>query len=107
MKARGHGGALLVLAVLGSHGSSWGTGSTTFQSRPPAELSLPASSRCIARCTEMESKCEELEKRFPSCSTINICFEEKLQCEALCRGTAMLPLRTGHVQEAFGLLPRP
>ena len=45
----------------------------------------------------MEMKCEELEKRFPSCSVIDICFEEKLQCEALCRGSAMLTLRAGRV----------
>jgi hypothetical protein len=38
-------------------------------------------------------KCEELEKRFPSCSTSDICFEEKRQCETLCRGTAMLTPR--------------
>lgn len=92
MRAGGYGAALLLLAVLGWPGPSGEAGATS-QSRQPADNRLPASSRCIAKCNEMEMKCEELEKRFPSCSTIDICFEERRQCEVLCRGTAMLTLR--------------
>jgi len=100
MRAGGYGVALLLLAVLGWHGPAGGAGTTIFQGRQAADTRLPASSRCIARCSEMEMKCEELEKRFPSCSVIDICFEEKLQCEALCRGSAMLTLRAGRVSES-------
>lgn len=64
-----------------------------FRSHQPEVGARPESSRCMARCVEMERQCQELEKQFPTCSTIEICDEEKLQCEALCRFTAELGAR--------------
>ena len=51
------------------------------------------STRCTVRCDELVKACEEHERLHPSCSVVNICFEEKLQCEALCRARAMLNSR--------------
>jgi hypothetical protein len=78
--------ALLLLGVLCWHGPAGGAGATIVQSRQLADNQAPLSSKCIARCNDLNVECEELVKRFPSCSVVDICFEERLQCEAQCRG---------------------
>jgi hypothetical protein len=88
MGAGRYGAALLLLAVVGWHGPAGGAGATIVQGRQLADNRPPLSFTCIARCNVLKAECEELVKRFPSCSIVDICFEEKLQCEALCRGVS-------------------
>jgi hypothetical protein len=94
MKVRKHTWALALAAVLGWHQPADGAGAAA----PPgqqSEIDRPAaSSRCLARCDEMEIKCNAWEKLYPTCSTVEICDEEKAQCEARCRVTGMADLRS-------------
>jgi hypothetical protein len=92
MRAGRYGVTLLLLAGLGWHGSA---DASPPQNKKSAEDRLPISTRCISRCNELEKTCEEHERIHPTCSVVDICFEEKAQCEALCRPRAMLKLRAG------------
>jgi hypothetical protein len=107
MRARRYGIALLLLAVLAWHGPAGGAGATIVRGRQLADNRPPASSACIARCSDAEAECEELVKRFPSCSVVDICFEEKLQCEALCRGISdAIPRRRARLFKASAIVER-
>jgi len=98
MRARRYGVALLLLTVLAWHGPAGGAGATIVWGRRLADNRPPVSSACIARCNDLEAECEELLKQFPGCSVVDICFEEKLQCEALCRGISdAIPRRRAHL----------
>jgi hypothetical protein len=88
MRAGRYGVALLLLAILGWHDPIGEADATIVRGRQLADKRLPASSTCIARCIELKTECEEIVKRFPSCSIVDICYEENLQCETLCRGTS-------------------
>ena len=92
MKAGRYGAALLLLAGLGGDGSA---GATPPQSRSSVDDRPPISTRCMARCNELEKTCEEHERLRPSCSVVDICFEEKAQCETLCRPQVMSRPRAG------------
>jgi hypothetical protein len=91
MKAGRYGAALLLLAGLGWHGSA---GATPPQNRQSVSDHPPMSSRCMAECNELAKVCEEHERLRPTCSVVDICFEEKAQCETLCRPRVMLNLRS-------------
>jgi hypothetical protein len=93
MTVRKHIPALLLAAALGWAGAPAGAASASESNRPEPNH-VPASSRCMAECEAMEIRCEELEKEFPTCGTADICLEEKEQCQALCRTTAMVTLRS-------------
>jgi hypothetical protein len=95
MRADGYGAALLLLAVLGWNGPAGAAETTILQSRQLVDERPPMSTRCMARCDELERTCEEHERLRPTCSVVNICAEEKLQCEALCRPKAF---RTGRAR---------
>ena len=92
MEAGRYGAALLLLAGLGGHGSA---DATPPQSRQSVDDRPPISTRCMARCNELEKVCEEHERLRPTCSVVDICFEEKSQCETLCRPRVKLNLRAG------------
>jgi hypothetical protein len=79
--------ALLLLGVVYWHGP----GAAIVQGRQLTDNRPPLSSKCIARYNALKAECEELVKRFPSCSIVDICFEERLQCEAQCRGISAGP----------------
>lgn len=89
MRADGWKAVLLLLAALGWHGPAVGAEGSSVQDRKSADDRLPMSTRCTAKCDELVKQCEEHERLHPSCSVVNICFEEKLLCEALCRARAM------------------
>jgi hypothetical protein len=91
MRAGRCGAAVLLLSILGWHGSA--AGMTVSEVRQSPITEVPATSMCLARCIRLEVQCEEYERLRPTCSTINICFEEKRQCDALCRARAMLSRR--------------
>jgi len=44
----------------------------------------------MAACAQMETRCEALEKEFPTCGSADVCLEEKDQCQAKCRVAAMV-----------------
>lgn len=93
MRATGFTAALLLAAVLGWQGPAGGAGATATPGQQ-SEIDKPAaSSKCLAKCAEMERKCNVWEKLYPTCSTVEICDEEREQCEALCRVTASADLR--------------
>ncbi len=87
MRAGGCGIALLLLAAAAQHGSAGEAGPTRPQSLFAADNRPPMSSQCLAACSQLQQQCEEFEKRHPSCSTDDICYEENLQCEARCHAT--------------------
>jgi hypothetical protein len=88
MRAGRYGVGLFLLAVLGWQDPIGEADATIVRGRQLADKRLPASATCIARCMDLNRECEAIVKRFPSCSIVDICFEENLQCEALCRGTS-------------------
>lgn len=92
MEAVKYVAAILLLAGLGWHGSA---GATPPQSRQSVSDHPPMSSRCMAKCNELEKVCEEHERLRPTCSVVDICSEEKAQCETLCRPRVMLEMRAG------------
>jgi hypothetical protein len=93
MKVSNHTEALLLVAALGWAGAPTGVASAT-QSHQFDPDRLPTSSRCMAKCDEMERKCNAWERLYPTCSTVEICAEEKEQCEALCHIAAMATPRS-------------
>jgi hypothetical protein len=92
MEAGRYGAALFLLVGLSWHGP---VGATSPQSRQSGDDRPPISTRCMAKCNELEKTCEEHERLHPTCSVVNICFEEKAQCETSCRPRVMLDLRAG------------
>ena len=87
MKAGSYGVVLLLLAVLAWHGPVSQAAPKTPRGPLAADGGPPMSSQCLAACNQLQQQCEEFEKRHPSCSTNNICYEENLQCEARCHAT--------------------
>lgn len=79
--------AILVPVVLSLAAAAFPSVATAGQEYEPLRSRIPASSSCLSRCVELKSQCDEFEKLYPSCSTIDICIEEKSRCEAQCRRT--------------------
>jgi hypothetical protein len=90
MTSGGYGAALFLLAAFAWFGPADGAEATDVRSRQSAGDRLPMSTKCTVKCDELEKTCEEHERLHPSCSVVNICLEEKLQCEAQCRPRATL-----------------
>ena len=88
MKGTGYLAALLLMALSGSGGAWRDAAATAAQDRRLAQDSTAAFSGCMAKCGVMETKCVALEKLYPSCATVDICEEEKIQCETRCRVSA-------------------
>lgn len=95
MKNAGFGATLLLFAILGGFGPVDGAEPEVRHGRQPIGDRPPMSTMCAAKCNELEKTCEEHERLRPTCSVVNICVEEKLQCEAQCRPRAMLDVRIG------------
>jgi hypothetical protein len=84
-----YGAALFLLAILGGFSPAVGA-EPTAPGRQSVGDRLPMSTRCTVKCDELAKTCEEHERLRPTCSVVNICLEEKLQCEAQCRPRATL-----------------
>ena len=93
MRASGYRVALLLIAVFGWHEPAGAADATIVQGRQSIGDRPPISTRCLVKCDELEKTCEEHERLRPTCSVVDICFEEKAQCEALCRPRVMLNSR--------------
>lgn len=95
MKNAGFGAALLLFAILGGFGPADGAEPEVLHGRQSIGDRPPMSTMCTVKCDELEKTCEDHERLRPTCSVVNICAEEKLQCEAQCRPRAILNERTG------------
>jgi hypothetical protein len=93
MRASRYGAALLLLTALVGYGRAGAADPSIVQGRQSTSDRPPISSLCQVKCDELEKTCEEHERLSPTCSVVNICFEEKAQCEALCRPRVMLKSR--------------
>ena len=96
MRANGPSAALVsLLAILGWNGPAVGAGTSAPQSRPPIDGRPQGSPWCLAKCDELELACKAFENLHPSCSSADICLEEKAQCEAQCRPRVKLGRTAG------------
>ena len=93
MRASRYGAALLLFTALVGHGPARASDPSIAQGRQSTSDRPSISTRCQVKCDELEKACEEHERMRPTCSVVNICFEEKAQCEALCRPRVMLNAR--------------
>lgn len=93
MSANRFAGALVMMAMICWQGAAFAAPVNTPRDQRQSATKPPASSICIARCAEMEARCEAYERESPSCGTADVCFEEREQCNALCRVTASLERR--------------
>lgn len=88
-------GTLFLLAMLGEFSPTVAAEQTVILGRHMAGDQSQTPSRCSEKCDELKRTCDEHERLRPTCSVVNICVEEKIQCEAQCRPRAMLNVRTG------------
>jgi len=89
MRRRRYAGVVVLIVILGWQGAA-GAATMVARDQQQAVKKPPTSSICMARCVEMEVKCEAYERESPSCGTADVCLEEREQCDTLCRVTARL-----------------
>ena len=95
MKNAGSGAALFLFTILSAFGPAGGAEPSVPHGRQSIGDRPPMSKMCTVKCDELEKVCEEHERLRPTCSVVNICAEEKVQCERQCRPRAMLNVRIG------------
>lgn len=95
MMTRWIGATLFLLAMLVEFSPTVGAEQAAIPGRHMAGDQSPMPSRCSEKCEELKKSCDEHERLRPTCSVVNICVEEKIQCEAQCRPRALLNVRAG------------